>query len=96
MARRKPIYQAVPLASIQRRRHHRQILGIVLAITVVATVIYAFAATAILRDAPVHAGAIVPRPTATGTATAAPGTDTAQGDTTTAPADPPAPGSADP
>jgi len=98
MARRKPIYQAVPRATIQRRRHHRQLVGVILAFTAVATVIYAFAATAILRDSPVHAGAITPGPTAPGTALVAArsGTDTAASDPTTAPTDPPALASGDP
>jgi murein DD-endopeptidase MepM/ murein hydrolase activator NlpD len=97
MARRKPIYQAVPRATIQRRRHHRQLVGVILAITAVATVIYAFAANAILRDSPVHAGAITPGPTATATALVAAGSgiDTAASDPTMAPTDLPALASGD-
>lgn len=98
MARRKPIYQAVPRATIQRRRHHRQFVGVILAFTAVATVIYAFAATAILRDTPVHAGAITPGPTARATAlvSAVAGAGSAQADPPAAPTDEPAPASADP
>ncbi len=96
MARRKPIYQAVPLATIQRRRHHRQAVGVILAITAVATVVYAFAATVILRDTPVHAGAITPGPTATAAVAAVPGTGAARADPTAPPTDPPALASVDP
>jgi murein DD-endopeptidase MepM/ murein hydrolase activator NlpD len=65
MAHRKPIYQAVPVASIQRRQHHRQVAALILAATAVATITYALAATAILRDTPVHAGAVNAEATAT-------------------------------
>ncbi len=97
MASRKPIYQAVPFATIQRRRHHRQAVGVILAVTAVATVLYAFAATAILRDTPVDAGAITPGPSPTAPLVAARGTGTQPVDPTAAPpADPLGVASADP
>jgi murein DD-endopeptidase MepM/ murein hydrolase activator NlpD len=73
MARRKPMYQARPLYGIQRRRHHRQAVGAILAITAVATIMYALAATIILKDNPVHAGAPPPGTGATAPVSAAPG-----------------------
>jgi murein DD-endopeptidase MepM/ murein hydrolase activator NlpD len=72
MAHRKPTYQAVPLASIQRRRHHRQAVAALVAVAFVATAIYVLAAPALLKDTPVHAGTITPASSATKALAAAP------------------------
>ena len=96
MARRKPIHQAVPLARIQRRRQPSARSSASSSHPAVATVVYAFAATAILRDTPVHAAAIVPRPPRAATAPRLPAPTPAQGRHDDGAGKPTGPGLADP